>query len=349
MTRADPGQRAVGREQHARRRRWPRRRSPARPPRSPAASRSTEPRSSAGIASTGSASTTANTSRLTAVSADTVAAGGKPGLHEHPVLQRRAQRAAAGRDLRQRVARQLGVITGPPVRAPAARRAAAPTGRRASELQRGHRRQRAGREARDVAPGAEHLEDRREHEVQRDAGDGEPEDRRGRGCAASRARSRRRRRCAARSHARAGRRASQLGRSEGVSVDGEGVDHHPVEGEDDDRPDRIGADRQQGDHGVYRRQCDAQERSDEAAAEDQERGHELDGADHEEDRAPHRQVAEQQLVDAEVVVLGQRRDAVDDVEHAEDQEHDSRRMRPSLTAVVARRGKRSWRKVTRPG
>ena len=40
--------------------------------------RSTPPRSSAGIASTGSASTTANTSTLTAVSAETVAAGGRP-------------------------------------------------------------------------------------------------------------------------------------------------------------------------------------------------------------------------------------------------------------------------------
>ena len=97
--------------------------------------------------------------------------------------------------------------------------------------------------------------------------------------------------------------------------------------------DQIGirADGQQGDHGVQRRERDPEQRADVAAAEDQERGQQLRGTDHEEDRAPHREVAEQQLVDVEVVVVGQGSDAVDEVEDAEDEEDDGGEPRPSRT------------------
>ena len=76
------------------------------------------PRSSAGIASTGSASTTPKTSKLTAVKAPTRRGGRQARLDEHPVLQRGAERAAAGRDLRQRVARELRGDHGAPAAAP---------------------------------------------------------------------------------------------------------------------------------------------------------------------------------------------------------------------------------------
>ena len=74
----DPGQRAVGGEQHRADAEGHGEHRRARPAPCRAASDSTPPRSSAGIASTGIASTTANTSTLTAVSAVTVAAGGSP-------------------------------------------------------------------------------------------------------------------------------------------------------------------------------------------------------------------------------------------------------------------------------
>ena len=53
-------------------------------------------------------------SRLTAVRPATVRAALEPGLDEHPVLERRADRATAGRDLRERVAGELGGDHRPP-------------------------------------------------------------------------------------------------------------------------------------------------------------------------------------------------------------------------------------------
>ena len=109
--------------------------------------------------------------------------------------------------------------------------------------------------------------------------------------------------------------------------------------------DQIGirADGQQGDHGVQRRERDPEQRADVAAAEDQERRQQLRGTDHEEDRAPHRQVAEQQLVDVEVVVVGQRRDAVDEVEDAERRGRRRRRTpAQSRTLPVSGSDNHSW-------
>ena len=104
------------------------------------------------------------------------AVGRQPGLDEHPVLQRGADRAAAGRDLRQRVAGELRATRR---RATTARACARywSAHRQASDerLQAGHRRQPARGQLVEVVPGAEHLDQARRDEVERHAGDREPE------------------------------------------------------------------------------------------------------------------------------------------------------------------------------
>ena len=70
---------------------------PGRPP----------PRMIAGTASTGSAEHGGEDEQVDRGQAGDVGRPSQPGLHEHPVLERGADRAAAGRDLRQRVAGEL--------------------------------------------------------------------------------------------------------------------------------------------------------------------------------------------------------------------------------------------------
>jgi hypothetical protein len=100
--------------------------------------------------------------------------GPRAGLHEHAVLQRRADRAAAGSDLRERVAGELrGDHRGP-------RRADGhvlqpPQAAQRRDLQRGHRSQPARAELVEVLPGGEEVEQAGEDEVQRDRGDREPD------------------------------------------------------------------------------------------------------------------------------------------------------------------------------
>ena len=137
--------------------------------------RLTPPRRIAGTASTGMARTTAKTSRLAAVRPGDRAVGGQPGLDEHPVLQRGAERAAAGRDLRQRVARQLRADDGGPRRPAHGQVLERPQARERERLQAGHRGQPPRGQLVEVVPRAEDVDQARRDEVERDAGDGEPE------------------------------------------------------------------------------------------------------------------------------------------------------------------------------
>ncbi len=87
--------------------------------------RSTEPRSSAGIASTGRASTTANTSRLTAVSAATVAAGGWPAWTSILYCSAEPSAPPPGATLASALPASCEVITGRQCRARSASRCSA--------------------------------------------------------------------------------------------------------------------------------------------------------------------------------------------------------------------------------
>ena len=137
--------------------------------------RLTPPRRIAGTASTGMARTTAKTSRLAAVRPGDRAVGGQPGLDEHPVLQRGAERAAAGRDLRQRVARQLRADDGRPRRPAHGQVLERPQARERQRLQAGHRGQPPRGQLVEVVPRAEDVDQARRDEVERDAGHREPE------------------------------------------------------------------------------------------------------------------------------------------------------------------------------
>ena len=121
------------------------------------------------------ARTTANTSRLAAVRPATARLRGQPGLDEHPVLQCGADRTAAGRDLRQRVARELRADHRRP-RRPAHRQVLErPQAREGERLQAGHRGQPPRGELVEVVPRAEDIDQARRDEVQRDCGDRQPE------------------------------------------------------------------------------------------------------------------------------------------------------------------------------
>ena len=91
----------------------------------------------------------------------------QPGLDEHAVLQRGADRTAAGRDVRQRVARELRGDHRPPVAGAQREALQVPEARVRRDLEDGHRGERGEREARDLPPRAEDVDDAREHEVQR--------------------------------------------------------------------------------------------------------------------------------------------------------------------------------------
>ena len=117
--------------------------------------------------------------------------GPRARLHEHAVLQRRADRAAAGSDLRQRVAGELRGDHRGPRRRPDGHVLQRPQAGQRRELQGGHRSQPARAELVEVLPGGEEVEQAGEDEVQRDRGDRQPdgalhESRRGVGCASPR-------------------------------------------------------------------------------------------------------------------------------------------------------------------
>ena len=97
------------------------------------------------------------------------------GLDQHPVLERRADGAAAGGDLRQRVARELRRDHGGDSRAAHREVLQRPQARQRGDLQREHEREPGGRQLVEVVPGAEHVDQARSHEVERDPGDREPE------------------------------------------------------------------------------------------------------------------------------------------------------------------------------
>ena len=121
----------------------------------------------AGIASTGIASTTANTSRFDRGEPGRGAVARDAGADEHPVLERRAQRAAAGRDLRQRVARELRGDHRRPARLVQRHPLQRPQAGERGGLQHRHRHQPGGRERVKVVPGPEEVQEARRDEVQR--------------------------------------------------------------------------------------------------------------------------------------------------------------------------------------
>ena len=173
---ADPGQRAVGGQQHGAHDR----RDREHPSPASAVSSSvslTPPRRSAGIASTGSARTTANTSTLTAVSAVTMAAGGSPARTSIRYCSAAPTAPPPGAIFASAPPASCDVITGRQRSARNATYWSAHTHASVAAWSAGHGGQRREREAPDVAPGAEHLDEAREHEIDRDTGDREPEDR----------------------------------------------------------------------------------------------------------------------------------------------------------------------------
>ena len=137
--------------------------------------RLTPPRRIAGTASTGMARTTAKMSRLEAVRPETARLARQPGLDEHAVLQRGAECPATGRDLRQRVARQLRAHDGGPRRPSHREVLERPQARERQRLQAGHRGQPARGQLVELVRRAERVDQARRDEVERDAGHRQPE------------------------------------------------------------------------------------------------------------------------------------------------------------------------------
>ena len=140
-------------------------------------SRSTDPVRKAGIASTGSTSTTANVREVH---------GGDRGrgpplagalLDQHPVLEGAAQGAARGGDLRERVAGELRVDDGRPGDGVERDPLHVPETGEAERLQRGHPQEPPRVDAVEVLPRREDLDQAGGDEVERDAGDHQPEGR----------------------------------------------------------------------------------------------------------------------------------------------------------------------------
>src|SRR5690242_8485073 len=122
-----------------------------------------------------------------------------------------------------------------------------------------------------------------------------------------------------------------------AAVDGEAVDDEDVQGEDRQGPERIRLDPRQLDDRVDRRDRDGEPPGQLATVHQRQRRQSLGDAEGEHDPAPRAQVAEDVLrVADEEIRLGERDDAVDDVERSRAAEHDGREEAPCGTRGAAR-------------
>ena len=137
-------------------------------------SRSTEPRKSAGSASTGSARTTAKVSRLTAVSPATARPRSSPPRRASGTAARRRSRRRPARSS-QRVAGELGVDHRRPRRRVDRQPLQDPQAGERQRLQQRQQREPAAARSAEVCHEPKHVDQARGDEVERDAGDREPE------------------------------------------------------------------------------------------------------------------------------------------------------------------------------
>ena len=137
--------------------------------------------------------------------------------------------------------------------------------------------------------------------------------------------------------------------SKQISVRRERVDDHEVQGHDHDRPGRIGVEEHQMGERVQPRERDAHHHPDVLQLHHLRAGPQHQQADEDPPEPPRAEVAEQQLVAVEAAVVGERDDAVEDVERPHEDQHDAGEGHHAVALVQRRCGGRGCAHVAPPG
>ena len=132
------------------------------------------------------------------------------------------------------------------------------------------------------------------------------------------------------------RRPGRASALERLPMDRERVDDQAVHDHDRDRAGRVGPDEQEVPEAVEAGDHDAQELAEDAAPQHQDAGQDLDRTDHEVGRPERGPVAEDEVGTRVDLLLVQRDEAGEDVEHARHQQGHRREGHPSAAGQAHR-------------